>query len=527
MVVTCEHCGARYRLDKTRIQGRGARITCPQCRHVFVVYQESAQSPVQTTAVAVERPTDVHSLDFKSVGVSGWKVKTSIGLVYDFSDFKTLRKYLKEGRVSASDSLSHDGEAWATIGDISDLEAHFIDVFVGAQAGVKATAKAEVAAEAAQMEAVDADAIAGDLLDRIAKNQPPPSSASDIGDQLLAAVEAASDDDDGGIELDMDALLAQGGGGETNVQPRARRGVEQAAVSAVAKTGSDDENPHQFVDPFESLKQSRQVRSSGRARRKSKRQVAAEVEAGTKQRKQLIIAGLLVCAAAAYFGVDQATDDGPSAAQVVAAEAQTAQAQTDANLKRHAAEARARMQENLNKALKDVKLEEITAFETAEDQLIVRVPEAFKKGGRGGVGAGGMGMPQGASQAQAQRVAAAVTQRALSAEDHFAMGQAAIRTQRWTEATGAFRSALAVQPNNANFRSWLGFVLFKSGDLNAAEAELRGAAAAGAVSAEKYLGHMARAQGDIAGANRHYQVYLRSGPADSRAIEIMIQQMAQ
>ena len=185
------------------------------------------------------------------------------------------------------------------------------------------------------------------------------------------------------------------------------------------------------------------------------------------------------------------------------------------------------MQENLNKALKDVKLEEITAFETAEDQLIVRVPEAFKKGGRGGVGAGGMGMPQGASQAQPQRVAAAVTQRALSAEDHFAMGQAAIRTQRWTEATGAFRSALAVQPNNANFRSWLGFVLFKSGDLNAAEAELRGAAAAGAVSAEKYLGHMARAQGDIAGANRHYQVYLRSGPADSRAIEIMIQQMAQ
>ena len=160
-------------------------------------------------AVAEERPTDVHALDFKSVGTN-LEGSTRIGLVYDFSDYKTLRKYLKEGRVSTSDSLSHDGDSWTPIGDITDLEAHFIDVFVGARAGIKATAKAEVQEEAAEMEAVDAGALADDLLERMStseeeKDTPTPvalpeedASADDIANQLLAAVEAAGSEDGGG-----------------------------------------------------------------------------------------------------------------------------------------------------------------------------------------------------------------------------------------------------------------------------------------------------------------------------------------
>ena len=142
MVVTCEHCGA-CRLDRheSRVRAHASRA---RCRHVFVVYQNSEDGEVATEAVAEERPTDVHALDFKSVGISTWKVKTGIGLVYDFSDYKTLRKYLKEGRVSTSDNLSHDGDSWTPIGDITDLEAHFIDVFVAARAGIQATAEAEV-----------------------------------------------------------------------------------------------------------------------------------------------------------------------------------------------------------------------------------------------------------------------------------------------------------------------------------------------------------------------------------------------
>ena len=371
MVVTCEHCGARYRLDPARIQGRGARITCPRCRHVFVVYQDKDGGEVSTEAVAEERPTDVHALDFKSVGVTTWKVKTGIGLVYDFSDYNTLRKYLKEGRVSTSDSLSHDGDSWTPIGDIGDLEAHFIDVFVASRAGIKAEAKAEVAEEAAKMEAVDAGALADDLLERMSTSEvdaeapspvaPPEddASADDIANQLLAAVEAAGAEDDGGdggIDLDMDALLEEASAAVAQEQTPApaRRGAEQKAVQSVAKTGNDEHNPHQFVDPFESLKASRQQRTSTRTRRKSKKAAAKEAEASAKQRKQLILVGLLACATGAYFYIDRAPPPGPTPQQQAAERAKAAEVAQEEAIKKRAEEARARMKANLNKALKDM-----------------------------------------------------------------------------------------------------------------------------------------------------------------------------
>ena len=545
MVVTCEHCGARYRLDPSRIEGRGVRITCPTCRHVFVVYQDSADAAVKTEAVVEDRPTDVHSLDFKSVGIATWKVKTGIGLVYDFSDYKTLRKYLKEGRVSTDDALSHDGESWNTIGDISDLEAHFIDAYVAAREGTKQAAKAEVEAEAAEIEAMDADAVASDLLDKLTtaeepaveadsgEAQPvapePEDSADDIADQLLAAVEAAASDDEGGIELDMDSLLEQASAslGQDQAPPSARRGAEQKAVDSVAKTGKDDHNPHQFVDPFEALKASRQQRTTSRTRRKSKKAVAAELEAKSKQKKQLILVALLGCAAAAYWGIDRTPDTGPSPQQIQAEKKKRDSAAQEEAIKKRAEEARARMQENLNKALKDVKVEEIDAFTVEEDQLIVKVPEQFRKGASGELpkrlppefdAAPGGREPAGESD---------VTQRDMSPADHAAMGESAIRSKNWASAVKAFKAAVDGQAENGRYRARYGYALYKSGDLGEGEAQLRQAVSMGAVSAHKYLGHMAREQGDVSGANNHYQAYLRSGPADAKAIEIMMSQMTQ
>ena len=73
--------------------------------------------------------TDASSLDFRRVGISAWKVRVKIGLVYDFSDIKTLRKYITDGRVTNEDVISHDGKEWTVLGDIPDLDAHFIDVY--------------------------------------------------------------------------------------------------------------------------------------------------------------------------------------------------------------------------------------------------------------------------------------------------------------------------------------------------------------------------------------------------------------
>jgi predicted Zn finger-like uncharacterized protein len=163
MIVTCDHCGARYKLDESRISGRGAKITCPRCRHVFVVYRES-EADIEPAAKAIggdradgadepavvapegaaspveETDYDVHALEFRKVGIPSWKVKVKIGLVYDFSDFKTLAKYISDGRVTESDKLSHDGQTWTSIGEIADLEQHFVDVYKDAEAAMRLAA---------------------------------------------------------------------------------------------------------------------------------------------------------------------------------------------------------------------------------------------------------------------------------------------------------------------------------------------------------------------------------------------------
>lgn len=540
MVVTCEHCGARYRLDQGRIPGRGARITCPSCSHVFVVYREEAAAPSEH---ADDRPSDVHALDFKSVGISTWKVKTGIGLVYDFSDYKTLRRYLKEGRVSDTDSLSHDGVDWTVISEIGDLEVHFIDTYVAARdAAAPAPESAsppvepETEPEAEPLvdaepeadgdePAMDADAIAADLLGKIGieddsdASPVAPSSADDIADELLAAVEAAATESDGEIELDMDSLLEEASQAVSgNRAPAAaRRGSEQTAVQSIAKTGSEDTNPHQFVDPFEALKQSREAKATGRKRRKNKQRAAEVAIAKEKRTRYVILGGLLVCAGAAYFGISQPAGDAVDSTAMAARQEKEAEAAKQAAIEQHAADARTRMQEELSAALKDVKTEEIEAFAVEEEQLIAKIPDEFMKGAK----AKAPFAPPG----QAAPVAAGTGQRTLSAADHIGMGDMASRSAKYEEAASSYKSALQLNPANMSVRAKLGHALYKGGNIDAAEVELRAALSGGAVAAHKYLGHMARDQGDISGANTHYQSYLRSGPPDARAIEIMIQQM--
>ena len=543
MVVTCEHCGARYRLDQDRIQGRGARITCPRCRHVFVVYQ-SKEGHVANEAVADDRPTDVHALDFKSVGIANWKVKTSIGLVYDFSDYKTLRKYLQEGRVSASDSLSHDGEQWSEIKDISDLETHFIDTYVSARSALKQEAQDEVAAENAANEAVDAGEIADGILDQLSTAEvdvdegsdeasdegsdevQEDASADDIANQLLAAVEAASaDEGDGeGIELDMDSILeaASAAVSQEQAPAGARRGRENKAVKQVAKTGNDDVNPHQFVDPFEALKQARQSQGGkGKPRRKGSKRAAAEAAAKkSKQNRQLILGGLFVAAIAAFFFTGT-TEEEVVQPKAPSANAQRQKAQEELIAKRKA-EARAEMQAKLNKQLEEVEVEDMEAFTVDEEQLIVRVPEQFRTGAKAKVPV----RPPGATGASpAVPASGQVTQRAMSLSDHVSAGDTAARSKQWPAAVAAYEQALQMQPQNGRIRARYGNALFKTGDTDRAEIELRSALSTGAAVAHKYLGHMAREQGDISGANSHYQAYLGSSPPDARAIKLLIETM--
>lgn len=231
MVITCPSCSARYRLNPDKIQGRGAKITCPKCSHVFVVFTEQeapaadasapepprvktpprpsapvsaapgsdrredtqsgaframglnpeesgrsgggksnrrivAPGPRSTRRLrALSKPsapvptapgsnlpssdaeiTSASALDFRAVGIKTWKVKVAIGLIYDFSDISTLQKYLADKKVTPDDLISHNNADWTRIGDIADLEKHFIDVWKEAKAAIE-SGEAEAPAE--------------------------------------------------------------------------------------------------------------------------------------------------------------------------------------------------------------------------------------------------------------------------------------------------------------------------------------------------------------------------------------------
>ncbi len=264
MVITCPSCSARYRLNPDKVKGRGAKITCPKCSHIFVVFADGASSPgAQAPAKAqapapkpppsraeppaappagsghsgrltagaalkkrdkdtttgafravglddqeikspattgkirvvapgprktrrkvatidtnnslpsVERPagaeavpeaigeapafdgpepTSAADLDFREVGITTWKVKVAIGLIYDFSDISTLKKYLADKKVTEDDLISHDGKDWVRIGDIEDLDAHFIDTWKAAKASATSGKKEKPAPKPAAAE---------------------------------------------------------------------------------------------------------------------------------------------------------------------------------------------------------------------------------------------------------------------------------------------------------------------------------------------------------------------------------------
>ncbi len=157
MIVSCEACQSRYKLDDAKVGAKGAKITCPKCKHVFVVrpaevaedatmaFPKPTPAPKPAAAeIGVElgapEPTEIRAsrgdvaaqaqlLDFRKVGVVAWKVKVRIGLIYDFSDIKTLRKYISEGRVTPQDVISYDGKNWRQIGEIGDLDTFFLDTY--------------------------------------------------------------------------------------------------------------------------------------------------------------------------------------------------------------------------------------------------------------------------------------------------------------------------------------------------------------------------------------------------------------
>lgn len=517
MIVTCEHCAARYKLDPGRITGRGVKITCPRCKNVFVVYRgeqgadtaeqdptprdepgptpaapgarmaptpapapspavapaaapSAAPSAAPAPATAPSPPRkgaagrpDVESLDFSSAGIQAWKVKVRIGLVYDFSDYKTLARYIKDGRVGDDDQISHDGKTWTRLGDIADLEQHFVQVYLDAKA-------AQEAAAAPRPDGFDDDGptmIVG---------------ASDVA-KSLGDLARAKGPDDALAAATAAAVQAEDGAADGPVGPR-------------------------FQDPF-ARSRAKQAADPAAARRKAA--AAAPQPAAGGGRRMLapaVVLALLVVAggygAWTMMKAQEATEKQDAEARRAAEAAATAARVEQAKEKQ-----RTDVVQGIEKALTEVDAPPI-AITDPEDEFVPVNPgaRAVAQNTAGRqitvTDAGGAGGTMSTS--------------AATPADHYSAGRTAYSAGRYPDAVTGFRAAVAGSPGSADYHYWLGLALDKTGSSEAMRA-LSQAAGMGMHDAYKRLGEISARQGDVAGAIGYYQQYLATNPSDAGAIQ--------
>lgn len=134
MIVTCPSCSARYKINESKIAGRGAKITCPRCAHRFVVYRDGEDKAAAERPATRKVPDNIAQLDFGTLGIT-WRVRKGIGITYDFLDLSTLQGFLGEGQVDRWDAITFDNREWTPIESIPDLERYFFDVWQRAQRG--------------------------------------------------------------------------------------------------------------------------------------------------------------------------------------------------------------------------------------------------------------------------------------------------------------------------------------------------------------------------------------------------------
>lgn len=514
MIVTCDHCGARYKLDDARISGRGAKITCPRCRHIFVVYKERPADAVDTTqtesdpesaAPAPEEPAapapdlDVHGLDFRKVGIASWKVKVKIGLVYDFSDFKTLSKYIQDGRVTSTDLLSHNGSDWTPIGEIPDLEQHFVQVYVDAERAL----------------AAEADAAAQE----------------DVGD---------FDDDDAPTNIMGMDNLADSLGAErasqaagTATPKQLGGGTEAESIEHLFKSATpDDDAPPRFVDPFEQRKKARQAKSrpksSGGEARSTKKSApprkAPPKEESSSSLPLLLLAAVAVVAVlgGGYWWSQQ--QGGTTTTEVAPTPPPQPPPQPTPPPAEEPADNGSILGDDVGEPVQEDEVEEDWLGEDDEPELIPVVPEEFRNGNTPRAAGAPPSTP--ASQGGlTQSGGGDVQYSAMSAADHYQAGRAAMGRARYAEAAQAYGQAHQMDPNNAVYEGGLGAAMLRSGDASGARPHLERASQRGHAPSLVYLGDIAADEGDVAGAIGYYQQYLATNPRDAGRVQQKIDQL--
>ncbi len=534
MIVSCESCKSSYKLDDNKITGRGVKITCPKCKHVFVVLApappprevvrpgvvpqkadsdweddeptrvgsdiasaaksalgeeetpigikvgRAAREAVSRDTYEVQRPRAAEpppppetptltkeevqaragTLDFRKVGVTAWKVKVRIGLVYDFSDTRTLRKYIADGRVTPADVISHDGKTWKPIGEIPDLDAFFVETY---------------------------DRLA---VEQAARGEPPRESPA-LADLGNVAAELAA-----------------------------------AAAAEEAKKSLPPVGPT-YQDPFEQLKQKQRDRmQQKRAPKDDGRRSSGGLWLGVAVVLLLGVVGLWYLSSRESGSGGETTTAATERAVTNGSGPKTGKSVTEGAPSKTPEEIRAEIEQGAERVEPEVAPPAPAAkvdcpagwIELANGSCAqpTSVSAPVASGGPSSGGGVNMSTPPASSKTSAMTSAPAMASTSSVTDDE-AVGDDAARDGDYNTAVTAYTKALGKKGESGGLLAKLGEAQLRVGDSAGAQGTLNKAVQKGNARAHKLLARIAADAGDTAGAKGHYEAYLQAYPNDPEA----------
>lgn len=467
----------------------------------------------------VERPSSAEALNWKEVGLTSFKVKVAIGLVYDFSDIGTLRKYIAEKRVAPTDRISFDGKTWNVIKEIPDLDAFFIDQWVALKT------------ERLKEEKIPGRSPAGST---VGGSKSPKTSAGGkaegSGDAAGARKTAWSAD--ANADTGSSGLLGQGlfddvnAGEDSGALAAAQaRKASDPARSTVVKGKASIPVPEARSAAFQA---NTVVREAGKPSQIMPMPMPVPINNGLKP-SELAILGVLFLVTA-YLGYRLVAEQ-ESLAQVPAGAASGDVVELEGQLKTHfpfslTGESRAVPQSEESSAPKPVAGPDVgAASRPAPDSAAGTEPAATAQKAGDEVKKED---PKKAGKTKDDPAKASVQVGNITSDDLFQLAQESLKARDYEGAIQSLQSAVAMKPGNTTYQYTLGIALLQAGKDGDAESafkkSLSGAPAR--KEAHKWLGELYARRGQKAQAIEAWNKYLEGSPKDAEAIRKKLQQLS-
>ncbi|MBN2722506.1 MAG: zinc-ribbon domain-containing protein [Deltaproteobacteria bacterium] len=129
MDISCNHCGTEYEFEDEDIPEEGIRVKCEVCQNIFVISKtppgdaEKPESDEYTDDEEGALEEEEEEEEEKT-----FMIRNTEGEILRFRELDTLHDWIRDGTVGGDDEISSNGESWATLKDLPQLEEVFKSV---------------------------------------------------------------------------------------------------------------------------------------------------------------------------------------------------------------------------------------------------------------------------------------------------------------------------------------------------------------------------------------------------------------